>query len=1451
MGIVKGGLNCQQNIPLKNQDPDHPLTDVTIALDTSIFNGSFFGGCGIDDSEGDTSCAENQLIDFGPMDMFQHNITYNLDTMDVGDSDTIWEYALMSMAIFNHENLYGSYIKDGKRYRGKIHACTNRSNNHYRPFTLRHREVIHGNMLTIGNTILVAPQDQSSNVCNSYRNGAYRDDTNSANNYYELCAYYDDPNANFPTTTAQLPLPSGDDVEVVWAGLYWQALVEDSYDIEDMTIKIKHQDSSQYETVDFDQLDWMKDVGHSGYISYSAFKDVTYLFQNNNWKSGDITVGDIPVAEGKIDTLGTYGAWTLVVIYKKDNEKFRAMNVYDGWQQVDSDHAEVDIPISDFITPKSTPVSAQTSVFTAEGDKYIPNDYLKAKPSKQTNWTMLTHASDNQTFYSAINTPVSFTRSPDPTNNQGIDIQAFNLGTDGLNIIKPAESSIDFKFGSDQDRYWPSMISFSAELRTPNLCYDYSYKQNGRYFTEENDGSKDPHIKGELFSEDPVKVGLFIKNQEESDLVLKNIKMKIDDINTTQATYINDSVRYIPPGHYQKEVPSDITSSDSFVHASVGGLGAKEFFYFYYDLDPKTYTMDMPINGSLEYDMVITIPDTNISKTFHYPKQEINAEIPLCVDGNFSYAPIYGNFNVEEYASTYPNIFYNINTQVARRVDDFKVKAYGDANSNGAFDTPVNVSTIVALELIDASAYEETQTSCQEPGNAITPRIWLTFDNNVSSIDFTNSVINDAIQNNQVSDQILNQPQTMGEAEDFYRVATQNTAFRVTFLTSGNGTLLNLTPGTCQGNQTPPCFKVNNFPDLTQLDVGAGPGNCGQDIDGNPNSQDKIPQYCGNAGERGLDKKHLAQCMECIYGYNLNFNCSRDNFAIRPKAFKISLADDNTSAVVVDFSNNTDKSGSASTPINLVAGYPYRIDINATSFTDEFPVKGYTRIFNSSDQRKRAYMQWDPRTISVAQANTYCNTPSDNNMSFRIIDGTNTNPNPLNKWIDRHDALDNVGEYIFKVIDKKWTKYDWDENLTQHHYNNHFISDSKDCIEDSNEINPIGNKVGCDTSSVYANEYKKMYIRAYPYTFDVTSLSYGARPSNDSNNNTWVYMNTLDQTQYPNGVDDNMSYNIQGTFTAAGYDNAPLSNYVDQCYAESVDMHLVANFLSNQTEAPQMKYDLFDYNNTNYTNHNTSDISYSTTQYAAITQPNSNFVKELNGSINMDLGYNFVHPYNIPSNPVYLEIKDFNISKSVQPSTLFVKGVNDYKIYGNMDIDKNVTFIYGRAKPSKYFYDDVTANSVTTPISIVAYCDKGPIDCSIDYNVTSTGLTYEYNQTNEYSWYLVSRHNKANNDGKVVLTASANGTVNPTDINPVEGIDTSVTVTYTGGNRPDTVNIDFVTTNPTDTSRWLIYNKSSNTIPSPFYRAHFINTGDWAGYGKTGNVMETNASVTKNRRLGW
>jgi hypothetical protein len=1496
IGPCGGGLTCRKGYPLRNIG-DSELTNVIADYNTTGMGGSFGSSCGVDGNPNDGSlngtdggsCSDASNIDFGPFGFMGSSTHFSVtDPLDPeNNSTTIWVKNFMSGSCFNGENLYGSYIKDGKLHRGRIYPCDTPPPDCAKPHVFEERvnKIVNGDLIAIGNSNICADNNEDG-VCDT--NQRKRNDIgNGGNNIIFInsqssTAVASEPSELNNTTSARLQLPEG--AEIVWAGLYWQGEVwdfntsntrrrnhgrtiengEDGQRRKEAADTIKFKiPGGTYQELTADEHYYIyvarKTTGnkddYSGIIRkeehYQSFKDVTSLLQGLDNPNGDYWVADIQATPGRLHFPGVEAGWTLQVIYRYPDAKLKNISIHDGYVALygnatpGDEYADavgcptgsantgvygrsVEFDVSGFLTPKHAGFTTDLSLFLTESDPDTnnrPNERLTISKSDGST-TLVDGPNAWQYEITDKNGSNNLNRTPHYIYPIGMTIKNYRL-TDALD---PDQTSTHVHFKTGPDRLLIGVIGFSTKLRAPDLCYDYAYQQDGRYFTEENNGSQSPRIVGSLVSNNPINVSLYIRNEENSDVTITNMRTTIDPIDTTQASYIDGSVKVVPPGTTIPQAGHPESSSESSivrVPIGDGNIGGKDFFYFYYDLQPNEFTIDMPINAYLDYDTVFTLPGGG-SITLPSYHQKIDTDIPFCADDNETYDPVYGIFNVQEKQLSK----YNLHTQVVKRPDDFKVTAFR-ANS---LHTPHALSTIVGVEVIDAGAFHETQTSCQQPSSALTPRAWVIFDNQ-SATDFTKETLQTIINQGRLSEQILGQATTIENPEDFYAKARQNAAFRIVANRLGNGDeLVHLRPGTCQGNQTGPCFEVTNFPDLNRLDVGAGPGNCAQDIDGNPNNQDKIPRYCGNAGTRGLDATELATCMECIYGYNITYICSRDNFAIRPEAFRISLADDNTSTLRVDFANNTDKSGTPTDPVALVAGYPYRIDVNATNYhNDGTPVSGYVQRFDTNSSDKWASMLWHPN-----RSVTNCNQPADRNISVRLVNGTNTNPNPINTWDDRHVSGNNVGEYLLSIFDREWTRYDWDPQRLRHHNNAHFNGPSDaDCIVDNDDVSaPNGrDKVGCEIRSVHSGTYQtynRLYVRMYPYTFDIAGLHAGARPSNDGTAQTFVYRHTLD----PND-DRNMSYNIQGTVRAAGYDSGTpaLSNFVDGCYAQDLNMTLNYTYLLGDTST-QLRYDLFDSSVPNFTRDNDflGDDS-------IVTQPAAAFVPDQNGSVTMDLGFNMDRTYSDPINPQLLAMHKFDIALASAPAQIHCEGVSNHQPKGSLTLDQNVSFVYGRAKPNRFCYDDIAENNVTTPVSITVFCDLNITQC------TDRGLDTLFSgpiaeaQSNEAYWYFAQNHGAQ--DGVVALQATG-GTVTPSSVTPLLGIDTSITVTNTG-DTPNVVRVNFAGA----TSPWLIYNKDADVVPAPFYCVRFIGNGNWTGTGKTGHVVGNDVHKKKSHRTEW
>jgi len=198
---------------------------------------------------------------------------------------------------------------------------------------------------------------------------------------------------------------------------------------------------------------------------------------------------------------------------------------------------------------------------------------------------------------------------------------------------------------------------------------------------------------------------------------------------------------------------------------------------------------------------------------------------------------------------------------------------------------------------------------------------------------------------------------------------------------------------------------------------------------------------------------------------------------------------------------------------------------------------------------------------------------------------------------------------------------------------------------------------------------------------------------------------------------------------------------------------------------------------------------------------------------------------NLPVNPFMLEMIEANITDTDN-------------VTGKEEDDSNATFYYARVKPSKIFYDDEPAPAATTAITLVVYRDIGTSDFSL--------LFTPFKPTNEYDWYLSTRHTSADGNVTLVSKESTQGSVAPTNPTITEGINTNIKITAVSAGRPLIVDINLTGTDP-----WLIYNPDTNSEPNPFYRVRFIGEGGWAGHGDTRDVVEGNTNIKKNRRLEW
>jgi hypothetical protein len=1319
-------------------------------------------------------------------------------------------------------------------------TITNVATSGYRDFSLRQQLYSKGDMKTIGNTVLVPPTTQNSNICSTYTNGDYIENAPSSNAAYYLCEYNVDTTTPSLTnsTTSELRLPSG--ARVIWAGLYWQAIVSNFSFSTDMTIKIRHDESSSsYTDITPDRLDYKSDAGYSGYTSYSAFADVSGYFGDGKWNDGNYTVANIPVYEGNIPSLGTYGAWTLAVVYANlddPNEKFRSFSIFDGWKTVGSGDPSVNIDVTGFYTPDKNNIVSEVSVFAAEGDRHISGDLLKT--INYNNNTAVTLATiTNNSFNSSISGGDS--RTPDLINNNGIDIQTFDIG----DYMIPKQTTMNFTFTSerqangDQDRYWPSMIGFATELYVPQFCYDYGYEQNGLPFTEENNGTAMPYISGFLPNTTDIDVSLYIRNQEASDVSANNIIMTINDINTSQAIYTRDTVGVNYPNSftpvYKEDSAWPLSVSNSYIHnIPIGDMGGEQHAYVYYTLTPQHIgTIDIPIDATFSYDLVIPLPNGS-TLTLPYSSTVGGENLPMCSADNFSYTPEWGIFSMVDaglYDSNNDDRYYDLTTQVAKRPGNLRIASFDPE----ALDTPQPVTTIVAVELIDASEFHDVDAACREPSSAISPRIWMTFENNVSQVDFNAQTIQAAINEDMVSDVITGQPYQIGSPADFFQTATPNAAFRVSFNTIAdqNDSLIHI-------EETKNGIRIDNFSDIHQIYP-----HCRQYVK-NPNNDNMTNLTSVACSDNGNNSTYqdVAICMECLYGTRTKVLCSRDNFAIRPESYTVQLRDLNQTdhtQVQLFAPGHTGVTSPDISRVDVASGYDYRFDVNATNHLDNQATPGYTRYFATGGSDYNITLIWEP---SVAK--TGCNDTEDESLEINLINGT----------VATEENLSQVGKYRLNIIDKTWTIVDWDSSKQTHQTGSHFLS-GFECDPNSTDVplessvtslsgSTINNVAGCNISSTHDNienglKYKDYLFEFHPYKF-VLNITPSAG-LDYSPSATHLYMADI-------SMDENMSFHLNGDIRASGYNNSFLSNFVNNCYAKPLNLTVhksdtaLVNVNGNDV-AYRARFHNLDVNGTLIA---ADDINYTETNSSMpvlIQTSQSYFTKNFNGTIDTRLNLNYNREVNAAASPKLITFGEYDVDCIDSNDCSFIADFETKITHGFQNLDHNITHLYGRTHASRQRYRVPEDDPYRANIYFEAYC----FGTNCDKTLLPNGLSS--NNVDDLRWFINADHNTTN-DGAVGIVLEKIGT-------NVAGDIVDATDNPTGNPSVTTLDYDeskgypYKTTMQNEASRWLIYNEDVPTATRNEFQVEFDKLGDWTGEHETDTTTKSTGGVKTNRRIMW
>lgn len=1298
-----------------------------------------------------------------------------------------------------------------------------------RLFEMRFGTNIGGNLKVIGNTILVG--DQSSSLTNADLDLRYADIDGNSATFNSSSATLEDSDIVDPSKA-----------KIIWAGLYWQSYLhrwdngfggsannpyrDTGWTVEEIENTINNQTilftapNGVTYTISPDQTD-MIEASTANYPNrgYSCFANVTDLVKNQN-PLGQYIVANIPAQEGDTrgytynDGLGNYGAWTLVVVYSNPSDpdgKNRNISIFDGYQKLEAaSTANMSIPLSGFLTPKSGTIDSTLSVFAGEGDRNIAGDFMRFTNEAGTTYTFPSTTSGTNFFNSSIaNVP---TRNPNLANNNGIDIHTNQVGDSngGPGIILNNQSSGTIRLGTTQDTYFPSMIAFATELYRPNFCYDYTVRKNDYTISSDN---RDISTIGEGF----LTINPSIRSMEgDFDLFASKLKLRLtpaDRVRFTGAQYSPDTVNILIPAVHTlastSQYPEIGIGSGVGEYPTNGGIiGSFERYFaeFKYDFLFNIF------NGHFEIDLNASIDFGSGPVNFLFSSE--NNSLPRCEQSPV-YWPQWGIFNIERTDSgSFDPILqadqrFTLYTQVAGRDFDFSVVAYDGGSSTPLYSQETSVAGLtVDVELIDASPYDDYGSffKC----NNTDPNIIQQLPDGETSqfVTFPSSGA---------------QRVDLTENDDFRtNTALKNAAFRIWILVDQNNTII---PHTCTKDDNA-CFETIY---TSYLEAGDAEG------------------YCTNCSS------YPGGCYACLRNYFAKAICSRDNFSVRPASYRISISDTNESNALNSphvLLNTNHDTGITSV---LAAEYLYKIDANATQFNSDNFAKQYNRNF------------YTPSNIDLVSQFKFQNTSgsncadtSDHDIGVRFENGqifgtfNGTSPSLDSNNLQSHS---NVGNYRYHIEDNNWTIVD------QQRYPHKTFKSMDDCIPNQAFIASASEKnikMGCkiDSELTYETQiHKDLPLKFEPYRFDLSRIEMSLP---NPNINT-VYTNDLNTS---NILDRAMAVHFTGELIAQGKQETQLSNFTNGCAAKPVIFDINRTMTRNNKpidEQSILSIDLVTANPSRniYLQRYDSETTTPALRYSLansnidsstqITIAREQFQDDNNGSANVNLDFNLQRISDQVMNPINIAFIAKEANSTAASSNAHM--ISNYIPEGNATINQSVIFLYGRIAPSSAnpYIVPPSQSQTIIPMYAEAYCE------GLDQNMTEINCSlYGLNITSlrdDGVWWTNANHSSTQGDGQIESLTDAqggtglsivpNGTPNPIDLtNP-----TNITVTIGNINRPYTTVILVVPTVP-----WLGYNPYG--ILNPI--VDFLGGGGWTGKGNTGMIVDTNASYDDiNYRIEW
>lgn len=361
--------------------------------------------------------------------------------------------------------------------------------NNYRDFTSTFKNNLNGNVIAIGNSIMLAPGGNG---------GICPDPAKNNSDINMVFANKDADNSTVNSTMAKLILPpSVNSNNIKYAGLYWQGRFINTNNSSmpnnakqvlfkaygEMTYKVVTSINSKF------NYGFNTAPGFGPYNDYQGVADITQDIKNSINKVATNTIQtqgfnqEMWVANIQASNENNgFGAWSIIVIYENLSDSLKNIVLYDGFKTTVKGQT-IAIPLSGFLTPTAGPVNAKFIIFGGEGDIGRADTVtLRNNAFPRVDVSLGNNVFDSTIENNGIN---NADRNPYCSNTIGIDLDSFNIGTTGNpKIISNGQSDTIIKITEPNNDTWdqifPGAFAFSTDIYQPFITIDKSTNTNGQ-----------------------------------------------------------------------------------------------------------------------------------------------------------------------------------------------------------------------------------------------------------------------------------------------------------------------------------------------------------------------------------------------------------------------------------------------------------------------------------------------------------------------------------------------------------------------------------------------------------------------------------------------------------------------------------------------------------------------------------------------------------------------------------------------------------------------------------------------------------------------------------------------------------------------------------------------------------------------------------------------------------